>query len=279
VELEARPLRTRKDQFTTLLFRDALTIPPHREAIGNTSTKRHRLQVVLNPTPALRNFLIWSPRHVSSGVNIFPPFEYGPMEVLNYEAMEGAWPTINSIRNQRYYETFDDYQANFSEFDVSLPGLNNPTLRNAETESTIWGIEFSGQARLGAFSLDFGLAYLESELGSFSDVRDPFRFVDNVNNVTGIPPGDGIADDANGDGTPDDVVNLSGAEVPFAPSFTGNIGIAYDFAFGEFTLTPRVDFSHQDETQAALWQDPQVTLEARDPPAQVTPGPTGQMVR
>jgi iron complex outermembrane receptor protein len=29
-------------------------------------------------------------------------------------------------------------------------------------------------------------------------------------------------------------------------------------------LTPRVDYSHQDETQAALWDTPMETLEARD---------------
>ena len=76
------------------------------------------------------------------------------------------------------------------------------------------------------------------------------------------------------DGIPDDVVNLSGAKVPFSPEFTGNIGLAYDIKFGEYTLTPRVDFSHQDETQAALWPDPQVTLEERDLiNAQLTFGP------
>ena len=69
-------------------------------------------------------------------------------------------------------------------------------------------------------------------------------------------------------------MNLSGAKVPFSPEFTGNIGLAYDIKFGEYTLTPRVDFSHQDETQAALWPDPQVTLEERDLiNAQLTFGP------
>ena len=286
VELEAgvRYGEYERDQFTnyTFGFGDSPpTIPfatpgGDRQHIEESDTD---WQVALNVDASDTQYFygLISSGHVSGGVNIFPPFlEYKPMEVLNYEAGWKARLADDQFHTQLsvYYETFDDYQANFSEFDVSLPGLNNPTLRNAETESTVWGIEFSGQAKLGAFSLDFGLAYLESELGTFSDVRDPFRFVDNVNNVTGLPPGDGIGDDANGDGTPDDVVNLSGAPVPFAPEFTGNIGIAYDFAFGEYTLTPRVDFSHQDETQAALWPDPQVTLEERDlVNAQITFGP------
>ena len=206
--------------------------------------------------------------HVSGGINIFPIVEngvqtflvYDPMEVINYEAGWKARLAEDQLHTQLsvYYQTFDDYQANFSEFNAAVPGLNNPTLRNAETESTVWGIEFSGQARFGNLALDFGLAYMDSELGTFSDVRDPFR-----------PPGD-----ANGDGVPDDVVNLSGAQVPFSPEFTGNIGVAYDIRLGDYTLTPRVDFSHQDETQAALWPDPQVTLEERDLiNAQLTFGP------
>ncbi len=81
---------------------------------------------------------------------------------------------------------------------------------------------------------------MDSELGTFSDVIDPFRIA------------------------PDNVVNLSGAKIPFSPEFTGNIGLAYDIKLGDLTLTPRVDFSHQDETQAALWDTPMVTLEARD---------------
>ena len=76
-------------------------------------------------------------------------------------------------------------------------------------------MELSGQARFGGFSLDFGVAYLDSELGNFSDVFDPFR------------------------APPDNVVNLSGAEIPFAPNFTGNIGLPYAIQLGDLSLTPR----------------------------------------
>jgi iron complex outermembrane receptor protein len=170
------------------------------------------------------------------------------MEVINYEAgWKSSWAD-NQLHTQLsvYYETFDNYQANFAD---SIGVITFPTNRNAETDSNVWGIEFSGQGRVGGFSLDFGLAYSESELGDFNDIVEP------------VWPGD-----LDGDGLPDGgtVVNLSGASIPFAPEFTGNIGVAYDFPVGSFTLTPRVDFSHQDETQAALWSSPWVTLEARD---------------
>ena len=200
--------------------------------------------------------------HVSGGVNIFPPFlEYDPMEVLNYEAGWKARLADDQFHTQLsvYYETFDDYQANFSEFDVSLPGLNNPTTQKRRDREHRLGNRVQRPGAVRRFSLDFGLAYYGKR------ARHLQRRPGSVPSRRATPTTDGI---------PDDVVNLSGAKVPFSPEFTGNIGIAYDFAFGEYTLTPRVDFSHQDETQAALWPDPQVTLEERDLiNAQLTFGP------
>jgi iron complex outermembrane receptor protein len=259
VEAGVRYNEYERDQFTNYTFGDG-TAPPtipfatpggDRQSIEESDED---WQVALNIDASDTQYFygLISSGHVSSGVNIFPPFgEYKPMEVINYEVGWKGRLANDQFHTQfsAYYQTFDDYQANFA-FDSLVPGLNNPELRNAETESTIMGVEFSGQARVGDFSLDFGLAYLESELGTFSDVVDPFLVA------------------------PNNIVNLSGAEVPFAPPFTGNIGMAYDIRLGEFTLTPRVDFSHQDETQAALWPDPQVTLEARDlVNAQLTFGP------
>jgi iron complex outermembrane receptor protein len=260
-ELEAgvRYNEYERDQFTNYTFGDGSAPPtiPFATPGGDRQSIEESdedWQVALNFDASDTQYFygLVSSGHVSSGVNIFPPFgEYKPMEVINYEVGWKARLANDQFHTQfsAYYQTFDDYQANFA-FDSLIPGLNNPELRNAETESTIAGVEFSGQARVGAFSLDFGLAYLDSELGTFSDVIDPFLTA------------------------PNNIVNLSGAEVPFAPPFTGNIGMAYDIRLGEFTLTPRIDFSHQDETQAALWPDPQVTLEARDlVNAQLTFGP------
>ncbi|HSC08260.1 MAG TPA: TonB-dependent receptor, partial [Steroidobacteraceae bacterium] len=259
LEAGARYNEYERDQFTNYTFGDGSAPPtiPFATPGGDRQSIEESdedWQVALNIDASDTQYFygLISSGHVSSGVNIFPPFGvYKPMEVINYEVGWKARLANDQFHTQfsAYYQTFDDYQANFA-FDSLVPGLNNPELRNAETESTIMGVEFSGQARVGDFSLDFGFAYLESELGTFSSVIDPFLTA------------------------PNNVVNLSGAEVPFAPPFTGNIGMAYDIRLGEFTLTPRVDFSHQDETQAALWPDPQVTLEARDlVNAQLTFGP------
>jgi iron complex outermembrane receptor protein len=179
--------------------------------------------------------------HITGGVNLFPQFlAYKEMQVINYEIGWKASFLDDRFRTQTtvYYETFDNYQANFSQ--VTIAGINNPTNRNAETQSRISGAEFSAQAHIGGLRVDVGAAYLDSKLGTFSDVVDPFR----------TPP--------------DNIVNLSGARTPFSPKFTGNLGLAYDFLIGgDFTLTPRVDVSHISETQAALWDTPLETLKAR----------------
>jgi iron complex outermembrane receptor protein len=251
VELEAgiRYGEYERNQFTEW-FLDSGAAPPVTPWPGTTpggdrqsiSEDSFDWQTALNFEVSKDRYLygLISRGHITGGINIFPPFViYDEMAVTNYEVgwkERWAGETFNT-QFTVYYETFDDYQANFAE---TIAGLNFPTNRNAETESTVWGIELSGQARVGAFSLDFGFAYSESELGTFSDVVDPFRTA------------------------PNNIVNLSGAKVPFSPEVTGNIGMAYDFKLGTLTLTPRMDFSHVDETQAALWDTPMVTLPSRD---------------
>ena len=238
-----------KDQFTLWQLGDGATPPSIPWPGTNPAGERQSLsedsvdwQVALNWDVNDKQYLygLVSRGHVSGGINIFPPFvQYDEMEVINYETgWKSRW--ANDQFNTQftvYYENFKDYQANFAEV---VGALNFPTNRNAETDSNLWGVELSGQARFGGLQLDFGVAYSESELGDFSDVQDPF-----------LPP-------------PNNIVNLSGNEIPFAPNFTGNIGLAYDIKLGNLTLTPRVDYSHVDETQAALWDTPMETLPARD---------------
>ena len=79
-------------------------------------------QVALNYDLSQDTYLygLVSRGHVNGGINIFPPFDdYDEMEVINYEAgwkqrwADGQFNTQFNV----YYETFDDYQANFAESD------------------------------------------------------------------------------------------------------------------------------------------------------------------
>jgi iron complex outermembrane receptor protein len=276
LEMGARYSDYRMDQFTAWLlnFGDVSGFFP--PVLGNPGVfpwpgtspdgERQKLsedtvdgQVAVNWTVNDRHFLygLVSRGHITGGVNLFPPFDsYREMQVINYELGWKANFLEDRFRTQAtvFYETFNNYQANFAE--VTVSGLNNPTNRNAETESHMWGIELSAQAHVGGLHLDLGAAYLDSKLGTFSDVQDPFsdptQPIGPLNQ--GPPPAAQIPH----------IVNLSGARVPFAPTFTGNLGLSYDIPVGAgLTLTPRVDVSHLGEAQAALWSEPWVTLKAR----------------
>ena len=164
------------------------------------------------------------------------------MEVINYEAgLEATWADdqfhtqLSRVLRRRSTITRRILPS-------TVVGLNNPTNRNAETESDVWGIEFSGQARFGGFSLDFGMAYMDSELGTFSDIIDPFR------------PAAGQRRQP--------VRRQASRSRRSSPATSAS---PMTSSSARFTLTPRVDYSHQDETQAALWDTPMETLEGPRP--------------
>lgn len=200
-------------------------------------------QIALNYTVNPDQFVygLLSRGHITGGINLFPgidppPFrKYDEMQVINLEGgwkatwMQGGFKTQFSA----FHQWISDYQANFSE----ATGLvNNPLNRNASDDSSVYGVEFSGQLRLDDLSVDLGWALLQSELGAFSGVTNP---------LTGM------------------TVDLTGAKSPFSPEVTGSLGAAYDFHSGPLTITPRFDIAYQSETQAALWLDEEFTLEDR----------------
>ncbi|MFM8534705.1 MAG: TonB-dependent receptor, partial [Acidimicrobiia bacterium] len=138
--------------------------------------------------------------HTTGSINIFPPFQpYKEMEVLNYEAgWKATWASGQfTTQTSLYYENIDGYQAAFR--DLDLP-QSAGQFQNAESDSKIYGVEFTGQARFGQFSWDFGVSWNKSKLGDFNNVVNPLT---------------------------QKTVDLTGAPFPFAPDFTANIGLEY----------------------------------------------------
>ncbi len=250
LELGIRYSKYEMDQFTAFTFgfgQAAPTIPFGGPAGGISQDLDESSvdgMVSLNWTMNDRNFIygLISRGHIVSGINIFPPYRpYDEVEVINYETGWKATFAEDRVTSQLtlYYETFDNYQADFANAVNGVP-VNSSTVRNAEDESTIWGVEWSAQAAFGELHIDLAAAYLDSELGSFNNVVDPFRTA------------------------PNNVVDLSGTKSPYAPEWTGNIGVEYGFHLtGDMTLTPRIDYAYIDETQAGLWDSPRITLESR----------------
>lgn len=224
------------------------TIPFQQASVGGdfqkTSENSLDGQIGVNFTVDDENFVygVISRGHITGGINIFPgdppnePFlAYKEMPVVNYEGgWKASWRS-DAVRTQTslFYMAIDNYQANFAEVGGVI---NNPTNRNATDSSFVAGVEFSAQARVDAWDIDFGLALLKSELGKFENIQDP---------LTG------------------EVVDLTGARSPFSPEVTANLGLGYNFQLNGYRLSPRVDIAHQSKTQAALFPDPEFTLDAR----------------
>jgi len=112
---------------------------------------------------------------------------------------------------------------------------DSKTLRNAEDDSTIYGGEVSAQALIGNWAFDFGVAYLDSELGDSSNVVIP------------LESGGGVTD-------------LTGAK---SPEKTGNVGVEHALRLDEVVVTPWVDVAYIEETQAGLFDSPRIRLDSR----------------
>lgn len=228
------------DQFTEWVFGDGTTpptlvfAPPGTQKLSEGSVDG---QITLNYTVNEQHFLyaLISRGHTVGGINIFPPFrEYKEMEVWNYE---GGWKANwmnDEVRTQTtvFYQDIDNFQVNFEQ-QIGL-GQDN---RNAPGGSTIWGIEFSAQAHVNNWHVDANLAYLDSDIGPFAGVTDPFT----------VMPTD-----------------RSGIQIPYLSKWAGNFGIAYDYQFGgDYILTPRYDIGYTEGSQSKLWDTPLVTLKDR----------------
>jgi iron complex outermembrane receptor protein len=175
--------------------------------------------------------------HTSGSVNIFPPFDpYDEMEVLNYEA---GWKAAFGDRQfltqlAVYYEDITGYQAAFTDLDIPNSAGQ---VQGADSDSTIYGVEFTGQATFGNAAIDFGLSFNESELGDFNNVVHPITLA---------------------------TVDLTGAPFPYAPRFTANLGWSYNWELANgSTLVPRIDYGYVQDSQAELFDEPEFFLESR----------------
>jgi len=279
VEAGVRASYNDKKQFTDFEFGLGTTppfIPFGNPAGGSTQHESGDYvdgKIALQWKPTVDDFAYVSASrgHTVKGMNIFPPHDpYKPVEVWNYEVGWKSTILDGHMRTQldAYYENIGNYQAvfGFTTGGGGIGAVNASETRNAETRSNIWGIEASGQGTWDDFSLDFGAAYLHSEIGRFSNVINQFSVVVPPGGV--VPLGNAVAaNEAAVFGTNCDtgspVVTLTGAKAPFSPEFTGNVGAQYAIHTGAgFTVTPRADVSYVGTNQADLFRCSLETIKA-----------------
>jgi iron complex outermembrane receptor protein len=138
-----------------------------------------------------------------------------------------------------YYNDYENFQVTVGYPTLPIFGfeLNNPS------KTKIYGFEAQAEAAFGALSFEAGIGWLQSDLGRFFAV-DPRA-------IAG-----GVCNPRTGPGSVS-CINVEGHDQTYAPHFTFNVGMQYDFALGDGgnTLTPRINYGHVSEQWATLFEN------------------------
>jgi len=201
-------------------------------------------KVALNWTMNDDNFLyaFVAQGHKTGGLNgpnlaFIPPKPFDGEDVTDFEA---GWKSTlfgGHVRTQlgAYYNIYKNFQVIVGE----PTSTAIVSIFNVAGDTKIYGLEASAQGRFGALAFDTGLSLSHSELGRFfaADTRLPRTGLCDPN--TGPASGN--------------CLNLEGHAQSYSPELTFSLGVQYDFALGNGTLTPRVDYSHISDTWTTIF--------------------------
>ncbi len=214
-------------------------------------------KVALNWTLDPNNFLyvFVAKGHKAGGLNgpnlaFVAPKPFDGEDVIDFEAGWKATMFDGRLRTQLggYYNIYQNFQINIG--DPTTPAITS--ILNVTDDTLIYGLEASAQGRFGNLGFDAGLSLSHSELGRFF-AADP-RLARTA-----------VCDQNNGPATAT-CRNLEGNAQTFAPEVTLSLGVEYDFAVGNGTLTPRLDYSHISDSWVSIFANESLGdhLKARD---------------
>lgn len=157
----------------------------------------------------------------AGGVNLleFQP-DYDPEQNWVYEVGTKILALNDQLRltGAVYYSDYSDIQFLSIASIGSYPPLS--LTQNAATAES-YGAEMEATYVLNHLSVDIGVAYLDSEFAE--DV-----FLNNaIDQVSELVP--------------------DGRTLPFAPTWTFNMGVQYDFPIGDMLFTPRIQYAYTSE--------------------------------
>jgi iron complex outermembrane receptor protein len=176
--------------------------------------------------------------NVPVGLGLPAPFE--PEKVTSFE---GGWKA--NLAGNHIRMTIDGFYNDYRNFQVIIGYPTYPTFGielNVPHSTKIYGFEANAELHFGGFSLDAGVNVLHSELGEFY-ASDPRTVT-----TTGCNPLTGPVSTT--------CFALKGREQTYAPNFTFNIGMQYEFEVGDSDkITPRVNYGHIAPQWATLFEN------------------------
>ncbi|HEY1447956.1 MAG TPA: TonB-dependent receptor, partial [Caulobacteraceae bacterium] len=216
------------DDATTILLFNVINLGTEHAHLVQPDSKvtgKVALNWLVNPDNTL--YALVATGHKPGGVNTTPlPFGAGngvvpffPEDLSNYEI---GWKSTVADGHLRLQ--FDGFYTPYRNFQLTYAGQGGEAqaggmsiIQNVPGVTVIYGLEAEGQGAFGPLSFNFGGSYLHSRLSSRAG-------------VLGGPTG------------PEDV---GGAQQPFAPNWTLNVGAQYEFALANgMSLTPRMDYGY-----------------------------------
>jgi len=233
----------------------AITIPAISLVLPNTqpfSDNKLTGKVGLNWTVNDENFLyaFVARGYKAGGPNFASNVTFQPEHVYDYEA---GWKA--SWLGQHVTTQFDGYYTQYYNFQSNVfnPQTTSGLTSNLGGVSTIYGLELQAQGKLDHWTFNLNAAWLHSKMGSGKLIDT--RLLPAGNLGTQCPAGTPSNPPICFDYSPY-YVNISNTQDPFAPEYTANLGIQYDFNFEGGTLTPGITFSYTSMQYASLFNNP-----------------------
>ena len=229
------------------------------------STPTYKVGVNWTPTANQFIYAFYARGYKSGGINNGLPFL-----PENVDDVEIGWKgTLLDKRLQIQVGAFDMDYKNMQQpaFLVRPFSSGQPSLAGAIVNigaSTVSGVEASMNGTFGQFSFDFGVGYVNSDLGGIATVDSRLLarnlFLGNNNWVPGCDPGQtpvvtGGVPNCFDYASSNASKSLSGASNLYSPELSYTLSFNYGIQLGNGkTLRPRVGFAHVDDSYASLFQ-------------------------
>lgn len=221
---------------------------------GEHSDARMTGKVALNWSPDTDNLIYaFVARGYKAGGFASAVREFDPETVMDYEIGWKSTMLNGDLQTQigAFYYDYNNFQ--FGSLEPATGQVNPDNITGAK----IMGLEAQLQYHVGGLRLDAGLALNDSKLGdaTFIDVRGIGLAFPGAPQVPQCPTGQPTTLPTCIDYVPF-TIQTGGGKNLYSPGLTFNLGASYEFALGDVTITPSINYGYVGSQYTYLAYDP-----------------------